>query len=722
MNILLTGSRSFVAVDLIHDLHAQKHCIYTADSVSFDYARFSRFVRKSFVTPSVRFDEKSYIDQIIEITKKYAIKQIIPLGEEALYMARNIKQITQSCPDVFIYTGSFEQLEKLHNKYSFYETVHKLGIQTPETILVHSAEEVVAHQTNQSPRIVLKPLYSRFAEQLVVLLSIDRKRLQDIDWNTPYILQKYIDGRAISSYSYSNTSQVIGYTSKLSATMPSAMTNAVKITPPSEIEEADRTIRKVLGYSTQLGLDFIQNDQGVFLLEANPRSTLGYSLISRNEAQSRMLMFHFLLGGMIARKNLSRFVLTFLTYPDVLFRWSDPLPALASQLGGLKDYIHFRKKHPGKDLRYYTSYDMQYDGEPYQYTVEEAKPSDSRQLLSLLEQLPIKGPVSAIYTRRPDAYNSLHSDGEQARIGLIKDSSGDLAFMGACTVNRYYLDGKPRSIGYISDFRKNPNFPYKINWLEMLVHEYRKTNQNLFFCSIMKNNKHAIEVFTKKRSYLPEPQLIARYNLFVVNPKKINSAPRVDEIQIVQLFRTSQEVQQQALDFIQREAPKYDLFPAIADFDDNHFGIRPSNSYVLIRDSAVVGFANLNDNRDKKQFIVQKYAWYIRPVMALNPLLRFLDLMPIPEINKPIDCPAISTVIVKDDDKILYETLIRLMSVQVLKQKHDKFMIAITEGSWHEKLFMTPYNFKIQNNLYLIDFSDEKLKVNHIRTEASVLF
>lgn len=721
MKILLTGSRSFVALDVVRTLHRQGHSLYVADSVGFDFVRFSKLVHSSFRTPSARFNEREYIAAISRIITTCHIDMIVPLGEEVFYLARNQQQLHAKHPLLVIHSGTIEQLESLHNKYSFYTLAASLGLRAPDSILVHSADEVIEYQTSHTAHVILKPVYSRFANHIIELTDVDREQLAGIVWNTGYILQEYITGEPVSSYSYSADDDIIFYASNLATNIPSAMTNAIKRDTPPEVAQADKHIRHALAYTGQLGLDFISNDQGLYLLEANPRATIGYSLQRRNKVQSRLLMFHSLLGGMIQTTKVPRYIAIFATYPDTLFHLSDIMPALASQFGDLRTYLRFRTQHPGEGTRTYASYDMQYDGPPYEYHVAEATQSDSAKILALLEKLPSRGALKMVYTRQPDALASLRSDGERVKVGLIKDYQDNLVIMGACSVSRYYMGGKIHDIGYVSDFRKDPAFPHSINWLEMLVDEYQESDHDMFFCSIMATNQHAIDVFTKKRPYLPDLKLVGMYTLFAVNAKRYPSIEPPSEVACVQLSTLPEHMVSATLKFLHDEGSHRDLFPVIDSLDHNHLNVTRANSYVLTRDGKIVGFASINDQRHKKQFIVKHYAWYLRFLRVFNPITKALRLMPIPKENIPIDCPAVSLILVKDDDTALYTALTSALAQQ-LRSTHGMFMIAVPDHSPHIRLFDNRRNFKLKNNLYAINFENNVIRPHSLYTETSVLF
>lgn len=721
MKILLTGTRSFVACDIARTLHRQGHTVFAADSASFDYVRFSNAVTSSFRTPSSRFDEQGYIDTVINIINKHHIDKVVPLGEEVFYLARNRQKIATACPNVHVHTGTIAQLETLHNKYTFHQLAQSIGIKVPRATLAVSPADVVDFQLAVNKHVMLKPVYSQFGAGCIEMKHINQKILSDIDWSEPRIVQEYITGRPVASYSYSVQDEVLAYVSTLSPKLPGAMPSAIRIDAPQAVRDADKALRSALQYDAQMGLDFIENEDGMYLLECNPRATIGYSLTYRSKVQSRLMMFQYLIEGMFTKAQFLQFIKVFFTFPDTLWSIRDAMPALASQLGGVGDYLRFRRAHPECGMKDYATYDMKYDGPAPEFKLERAVPGDSGNILKLLESRPVGGAVKTIYTRQSNAYRSLMSDGEAVEIGVVKDGQGDLVLMSACAVSSYYMGGGIIQLGYVSDLRKDAAFPYVIDWFNMLIEQSKSLGGDLFFFSVMQSNKHAIDVLTKKRSRAPAIQKIATYTLYIVNPKRVRTPVGGNNLAFVRVSELPAEERQDVIEFINLQGQKHDYFPVVKSFDNNHLNVRADNSYVLKREGEIVGFACLNDQRYKKQFVIKEYAWYIRPLLLLNPLLRVLGLMPLPAEGAVIDCPAISIAIVRGDDELLYRVLIGHVARQAAPI-HPMLMITIPDNGMHTRFFSTPYNMKIKNNLYALSLSDKEVRAKNVFLESAIFF
>ena len=721
MNLLLTGARHFVARSVVHEHHEKGDTVYTADSVDFDYTRFSRFVKKSYRVPSVRFDESGYIEALVSIIKTHRIDELLPLGEETFFIARHLSELIAANPRLIVHTGTIGQLETLHNKAHFAELAASLGLTIPKSRLVSTPDEVIDFQKEYGNHIVLKSPYSRFGAHITELhepASIDALAQQLTD--TPYIAQQYISGEELSSFSETDTSPVITYKSALPLHRPAAMPSIEKLPTPDEIGAVDAAIRGALNYTHQLGLDFIKAEDGtLYLLEANPRATSGRMLTDRPRIQSRLIMFHYFLGGLIPLRLFMKWLWIFTTYPDSLFSRKDWRPALASQVVGLREYLAFRRQHPSLSFRDFTSYDMEYNGSTT-FTSVSADNSRSKDILNLLETIPTKGMLRMVYTRRPDAVASFLDDGPKVDIQLIEDSSHTIAYMSVCAQNSYYLNGKPTDMGYVSALRKNQSFAYRIPWFDLFFKQYEQTMQSeYFFCSVMRSNTHAIDVVTRRYTDRPPFKQVGSYTLYIANTHRI-SRTSVDGVS----FHRAETVDGAALrEFLTREGAKRPLFPTTVDIEKGTHGVNKENSYVLMKGATIVGFGSVVDQRSKKQFIIQQYAWYLRVARLLNPLWKALGLMSLPKPGEVIHCPTLTHLLVSNDDPELHALLVGELA-HITAPNANLCMLALPDKSPHRSQFESGYHMKIRNNLYMMNKDDKLPQIDEtlLYTDALLLY
>jgi predicted ATP-grasp superfamily ATP-dependent carboligase len=722
MKILLTGTRHFVALDTARKLHKQGHQVYTADSVDFDYTGFSRAVTQCFVVPSIRFDETGYIDALISLIQTHEIEKLIPLGEEVFYIARHIKNIQEACPNLHHSIDSIKALETLHNKKEFADLAASLSITTPHTHIAHSSKDVTDYQRNATENIVVKPVYSRFGSALVRLTTIDSSALHHLDWSQDYVVQPFIEGQPVSSFSLDKSSSVITYESNVTLTSPGAMGSAHRIETPDQIRTIDQAIRNKLDFKGQLGLDFIRAADGkLYLLEANPRATIGRLLVDRNAIQFRILQWYQMFAGSIAPSSYLHFFKNLALYPDAVAKWSDPLPAIASQIlsVGLPTYIRFRKAHPGTNFQAYSTYDMEYNGTSPQFEVEPATNKDNPQLVRLIESLSTKGPFQLIYGRSKKPLRSYESDGSRVEVAVIKHM-GTVAYMAVSATNTYYISGQKHAINYISGLRKNMLFPYKIDWRTKFFRYFNsRQSASLYFYSIMSSNHRAINALTQSTTQLSTIQQVGTYKQYIVNARRFNTQTITADLSF---SAVKEHDEAKVLRFLQEEGSKYDLFPVIDSLKNNVVGANYNNSFQLARNGEIIAFAAIVDQRQKKQYIIKNYAWYVRLLKTpFNLIARAAKLIELPKQDKPIKSPAISLCIVKDDDPKLYAMFLQSLASVVAKDS-QLFTIAVPVDSRHVLTFDNRYNLSITHNLYLAGMQSlPEVRSGKLYVDAAVL-
>jgi hypothetical protein len=685
MRILLTGSRHFVALDTARRLHQQGHEVFTADSVDFEYTKYSRAVKKFFTVPSARFDPESFRDAVRHIVDAYKIDEVISLGEEIFHLSSG---------------KLLQKLEQLHDKAAFGVLAQQIGLKTPNTIVANCPDDITRYQKHTNPNIVIKPVYSRFAGRFIHLTRVDAEAVNLLTWPGKYIVQDYITGQPISSYSLDGTGEVITYCSDTITTHPGAMANARTIATPDVVRNADAKIRAKLQFTGQLGLDFIRTVYGeYFLLEANPRATMGRLLLTRPRAQSRILMLHQLLGGHIKTRDLGRYLFNMVTYPDAVFSWRDPMPAIASQIlsKGLPTYLKWRKQNPGKSFALYSAEDMEYNGASCEFLVEPAQPKDDASLINMIEALSSKNSFAIAQTRRPAPLGSFLKDAERVDVGILR--YGDkVAYMAACATSRYYISGAIKQVSYISSLRKSPDVSVRLPWLKKFSTYFKeKTGTSLQYGSVMATNT-AIQRQLAVGSEDARSVVVGKYNSYLVNARRYKA--HSDVARDITFSRVTKRDASKLIGFLNTEGKKRDLFPVIKDLDSNLIGATVQNTFVLKSHGEIVGCAAVIDPRDRKQFVVKRYSWLLKiirnPYNAIFPKLGYISF---PELDQPVNCRVVGLYLVKDDDAQLADALLAKVSLEVAKTA-EIFTIALPASHPGNGLLGNRFNFRFSSILY----------------------
>lgn len=376
MNILLTGGRAPATLDLARAFHRAGHTVFMAESLRGHLSQPSAAVKANFFVPAPRRDKEAFLLALKNIIVENKIDVLIPTCEEIFYVSMGREQLP--CR---VFAESIKKLNQFHNKWSFLVNAIGLDLYAPETILLNSQEDLL-HAYAHWQRLVLKPVYSRFASRTLVLPPL-QKALSTLKFDSPWIAQEFIGGRQYCTYSVCHNGVVHAHT-----TYPSRFTAGQGATVVFEHVEHPailawvKTFVRENIFTGQIAFDFIQTAEGqLFALECNPRATSGAHLLASHpqfvdaflapqpgcitpaDKSTHMLSTAMLMYGLpaAARKGqLLNWLKTFFTSNDVILDFKDPLPFLL-QFRSILAYLSLARKEGISPLEAST-FDIEWNG------------------------------------------------------------------------------------------------------------------------------------------------------------------------------------------------------------------------------------------------------------------------------------------------------------------------------------------------------------------------
>jgi predicted ATP-grasp superfamily ATP-dependent carboligase len=381
INLLLTGGRAPFTLELARIFHRAGHTVFLAESLPGNLASTSRALAAGFIVPPPRQQPERYVHALQDIIRQCRIDLLIPTCEEAFYIARRKAELSANC---IVFVESIEQLRPLHNKWMFVQLAAELGLSVPETILVETVDDLSA-AFFRWPKLVLKPVYSRFAAHTLLLPSAQQAEAafhagRGIAW----VAQEYLSGRQICTYSVvhqGNLTAHCAYTSDFTAGLGS-MILFEAVNHPSVLAWVKKFVanRRFTGH---IAFDFIENSSGeVFALECNPRATSGIHLFAETpdfttaflnpgqpclfpfQSQPSMLLMAMLIYGLpqaFMRRKLKTWLTAFTSSRDVIFSLRDPAPAFF-QLRNLLHLTRLGWRYKISPIEAST-YDIEWNGE-----------------------------------------------------------------------------------------------------------------------------------------------------------------------------------------------------------------------------------------------------------------------------------------------------------------------------------------------------------------------
>ena len=365
MNILITSSRAPVALELIRTFGRAGHSVYATDTMCWTVGSHSRYLAQHIVTPPPRYNSAGFADALLQIIERTRIDWLIPTSEEVFFVARHYQQLAARTR---VFTEPLDTLGSLHHKHRFQQRCAALGIRTPRTVLARDTAELRA-ALPCFPAYLLKPAYSRFATQIITncgpragQLALDSCRPTQ---SRPWLVQQYIAGASLCSYSTLHGGHVTAHCAYMT---PHKVNHGSGV----QFESIDgaatlaivRRLGAALSYTGQLSLDFIQGDDGLYLLECNPRATSGVHLLDPHAliggltdpgqttwiepaGRRRQLALALLASGLAQPRDWPALLCELTRVGDVIFERADPLPALAQLRAALTFAVIGRRKRIG---------------------------------------------------------------------------------------------------------------------------------------------------------------------------------------------------------------------------------------------------------------------------------------------------------------------------------------------------------------------------------------
>jgi hypothetical protein len=334
------------------------------------------------------------------------------------------------------------------------------------------------------------------------------------------------------------------------------------------------------------------------------------------------------------------------------------------------------------------------------YEISLASSADSAQLLNLYECGDFKGDVSVLYTRRPDPVQSLMNEGEKAVIPIVRDlSTGVIVGMGACIIRKAYINGEIRATGYLTGLKGLPHYRKKVPAISETYRYLREQTMgevDIFYTTILKENKAASKMLEKKRKNMPEYRRIGEYTVygFRTGVKARGRGWTLESGSLQELI---------SLDIW--KPGDFNFSPADARLP----GISDGDVYIL-KDkygNAAAACAVWNQ-QSCKQYIVTGYGGIYRWMKNLP--LKLAGYPDLPRKGIPANYASIALLAVKDNNPALANILLRKVAEKA--SNYDFLMIGLFEDHPLTAAMEHMKCIKYQSILYTVHWEDSLLELD----------
>jgi ATP-grasp domain len=300
------------------------------------------------------------------------------------YIAAGLEHLQPYCR---VFVEPIEKLNRFHNKWQFIQRMQALGLTVPQTWLIQSPADLQAILRRSTPeRLVLKPVYSRFASQ-VCLIDKPVTEFPQIDLRPDklWVAQEFIAGTHYCLYGVAHHGHLTAF-----AAYPTVFTAGAgsciyfESVTHSQLLTWMKTVVEAEQFTGQIAFDLIETPEGIlYPLECNPRAIsaihlfaptdrLEQALLHENEPliqpqgdRPAMIALAMLLYGLpeaIVTHRAQLWLKAMLTARDVIFQVTDPLPAL--HLGVVLWQFICMSIQRQQSLQQVSTQDIEWDGAP----------------------------------------------------------------------------------------------------------------------------------------------------------------------------------------------------------------------------------------------------------------------------------------------------------------------------------------------------------------------
>ena len=331
------------------------------------------------------------------------------------------------------------------------------------------------------------------------------------------------------------------------------------------------------------------------------------------------------------------------------------------------------------------------------YEVVPASLADGEFLLELIESTPAQGNIELFYTRRPNVLTSYLRESDRVSLGIIRDAQGRPGCMEACIWRKFYLNGKPAVVGYVSGVRKREGFGIRCNWLKLMI-AYESDHCDTWIFSILKDNPKALAFFDKRRPYMPELVRLCDYTTYLINPHSLK--PVSEKGFNFRPVETSDLPE--VLSFLEKEGRNYDFFPVVHDLQRSFSGLELSDCYVLVQHNRIVAFGALWNQCEHKQYIVKAYHGLMKGLSKISHLTERLGYIPMPRAGTVLNFPTLTLMVSRAGDPVLYDLLLRSLAAEASKRGYHMIVAGISRNNRHDATYRKLKNLHFDSQIWLV--------------------
>jgi len=340
---------------------------------------------------------------------------------------------------------------------------------------------------------------------------------------------------------------------------------------------------------------------------------------------------------------------------------------------------------------------------------------DDAPIRQMLRNNPVGSWVRLTYEREPSFFAASAIEGETHKTYMAEapdDNSVNAVF--SWSTRKRYVEGSPRSIGYLGQLRIQERYGGKIRFPKAGFEICRQALQNsrlepYFLTSIIADNDRAIRILTSGLKGIPTYKHIGSMGVLAVRCKKPVLSKKND------VLTEEQPSLEDIIDFVARASSDYDFAPVWTTedilSDERCPGLHQSDFVVIEEAGRIVGCAAIWDQSANKQYVVSGYRspiCYLRSLMnAAGWAASMVGGWPrLPKVGEALNSPYLSHFFVEDQREDVAVSLVSKALKIAGSKGYDSLVVGLDTNAPIYKALANRFRaFKYQSNIYAAHWS-----------------
>ncbi len=308
------------------------------------------------------------------------------------------------------------------------------------------------------------------------------------------------------------------------------------------------------------------------------------------------------------------------------------------------------------------------------YRFELAGPADDADLRHVLANTPMPGDIALTFCREPSFFAAPGVDGFKCQVVACRDSTtGRIVGFGCRSLRRLFVNGEPRTIGYLSSIRllaEHRNLGLVARGYRFFRNLHADGQTPLYLTTISEGNEPALKILASGRAGLPAYYEAGRFRTFAL-PVGAHSPIQVPKD--LYLRSATPDDWPMIMAFLEKHGPRRQFFPCYECADATMpagalFGLKAENVWLAYRNGSLVGTLAGWDQHDFRQTIVNGYTGSLRWLLPIyNGWAAVRGQARLPKPGQELRYLTVALPVVVGDDFPVFAALVEALLKQAAR-------------------------------------------------------